>query len=203
MTLMDSIKTMRGIVDAANGRPFTKSQTVDFRDASRDALDTVTDTFDGPAVRDLGAAIKSSDGLPDVADAFEAWAARHNNGRKSAGRAIYESDGSLSGSRWGSTLPTSYKSVASWGAEFEQERSRSTKALLDPGTVAVSVPLAAEPVTDARQAKFVYELLPASDAPDGHFAYLKQNTRTNNAAVVASGTSSRRRSTPWSAWTAR
>jgi hypothetical protein len=95
VTIQERIRTMRGIVDAAGGRPLTKAQTADFRAASREVLDTVTDTFDGPAVKDLADAIKSADGIPDVADAFEGWAARHNNGRQPAGRVINDDDGPL------------------------------------------------------------------------------------------------------------
>jgi HK97 family phage major capsid protein len=186
--IAESIRTMRGIVDAANGRDLTKAQAADFRTASRDVLDTVTDTFDPPAVKDLAASIKSvaDDGIPAVVDAFEGWAGRHNNGRKSAGRAILENDGPVNSSRSDPGAPASYKAF-DWGRDYEQARTHAGKALLEVGSTAVATPVLAEPIADPRQAKFVYQLMPSSEAEGGTFGYLQQTTRTNNAAEVATG----------------
>ena len=189
--ITDKLATMRGIVNAANGRDLTKAQTADYRTAMRDVLDYAEDNLDAPAVKALGSAVERGDDLSDIVTAIEGWYVSH--GRKSAGRVI-ENAGPIGfgSSDLGFSTPqgmrSSYKSKLDWGREFTQAREASgTKALLDPGTTPVTVPLAAEPVTDPRQAQFVYQLVPTEDAPSGMFSYLRQSARTNLAAVVASG----------------
>ncbi len=187
------VATMRRIVDAAGDRPLTKSQTSDFDTATKEALGLVIDA-DPDAVHELFGTMKSAGSLVDAVDGFESWSVRHAGGRKSAGRIINE-DGPIGGSTFGSSgfttpqgMRSSYKAVLDWGREFTQAReASSTKALLDSGSVPVTVPLAAEPVTDPRQASFVFQLVPTEDAPAGVFSYLRQSARTNNAAVVATG----------------
>lgn len=187
--IQERITAMRRIVDAAGGRNLTQSQKADFRAASSEVLDYASDHLDRGAVSDLAATIKSVDGIPAVVDAFEAWSARHNGGRVSMGRAIIENDGPLGpgGSHPSSGGTYGTKSL-NWGRDFEQARSYTGKALLEIGSTAVESPLMAEPIADPRQAKFVYELLPSSEAEGGSFGYLRQTVRTNNAAEVATGT---------------
>lgn len=122
--ITDKIATMRRIVDAANGRDFTKAQAGDFRD-SREALDLVTDTFDAPAVKALGAAIKAVDGLPGIVNAFEGWDRTH--GRKSAGRAIAPEN--PSGSTFASPGIAYGTKAIDWGRDFTQIFTRSCGGL--------------------------------------------------------------------------
>gem|GEM_PF-3852100 len=188
-SIQEPISTMRRILDAAGDRPLTKSQDADLRLAITDFGDGLKSVDDIDLLRKgadvLDRAIKSGDTDALVHD-LEAWARQHpNGGRKSAGRIINDFD---LGSPTPQGMRSSYKSKLDWGREFTQAREASgTKALLDPGTTAVTLPLAAEPVTDPRQASFVFQLVPTEDAPAGVFSYLRQSARTNNAAVVASG----------------
>ena len=189
MTLItERIADMRRIVDAAGGRELTKSQLADYKAASRDVLDAAGD-LDIEAVRDIGAAIKSVDDLPGIVTALEGWSTRHNGGRKSAGRAVVEADGPLDGfgSFSASSSGTYGTKALNWGRDFEKGRSMAGKALLEVGSTAVESPLMAEPIADPRQARFVYQLTPSSEAEGGSFGYLKQTARTNNAAEVATG----------------
>ncbi len=48
--ITDNLATMRGIVNAANGRGLTKAQNADYRTAYRDLLDHAQDNLDAPAV---------------------------------------------------------------------------------------------------------------------------------------------------------
>lgn len=83
-----------------------------------------------------------------------------------------------------------------WGRDFEKARVMAGKALLEVGSTAVESPLFAEPIVDARQARFVYQLMPSTEAEGGTFGYLKQTTRTNNAAEVARGALKRQPACP-------
>lgn len=62
------------------------------------------------------------------------------------------------------------------------------KTLLTSGTVAVPVPLDVDPIRDGEPARFLRQLIPSSPSDGGRFAYLRQTARTNNADVVAEGT---------------
>lgn len=179
----EKVSTMRRIVDAAGDRDLTNSQARDFDTASKEALGLVID-HDEQSVQRLLASVKSASDLPAMVSAFEDWSASNNHGRKSAGRATKGE--SPSGSYTSSARP-SYNKPLDWGAEFEQARAQSFKALLEVGSTAVTIPLATDPVADARQARFVFQLSPSSEAEGGHFAYLQQTARTNNAAEVATG----------------
>jgi HK97 family phage major capsid protein len=78
----------------------------------------------------------------------------------------------------------------SWGAAVVREASvgmSGTKSLATTGTAFIPIPILG-PIEDPRRAHFVAELLRRENAPGGHFSYLKQTVRTNNAAVVAEGT---------------
>jgi HK97 family phage major capsid protein len=183
--ITERLATMRRIVDAAGGRDLTKAQPADYKSASRDVLDAAAD-LPTEAVQDLTKAIKSVDDLPGIVTALEGWSARHNGGRVSAGRAINDDDGPLSSSGGWATAPASYKAF-DWGREYEQARIHTGKALLEVGSTAVATPVLAEPIADPRQARFVYQLMPSSEAEGGSFGYLRQTTRTNNAAEVATG----------------
>jgi HK97 family phage major capsid protein len=68
-----------------------------------------------------------------------------------------------------------------------QQRGGFEAALVTSGNVPVAVPMRTEPVTDARAARFIADLIPEDDAPGGRYSYWKQTVRTNNAAVVAAG----------------
>jgi HK97 family phage major capsid protein len=61
------------------------------------------------------------------------------------------------------------------------------KGILASGTVAVNVPLDPEPVRMDVPVLTLRQLMPNVQNSTGRFAYLRQNTRTNNAAVVAQG----------------
>ncbi|MET7431965.1 phage major capsid protein [Streptomyces flaveolus] len=61
------------------------------------------------------------------------------------------------------------------------------KGILANGTVAVSVPLDPEPVRSDVPVLSLRQLMPNVQNSTGRFAYLRQTTRTNNAAVVAQG----------------
>ncbi|CAN5767239.1 hypothetical protein BH24CHL6_BH24CHL6_15410 [soil metagenome] len=76
----------------------------------------------------------------------------------------------------------------SWGEAVAKAATAEgqLKDITSGGTVAVSVPLAAEPVTDAQRVVFLRQLIPAEPAGGG-FSYLKQTVRTNNAAAVPTG----------------
>ena len=181
------VATLRGIVNAAKGRDLTKAQASDFDTTSKEALGLVIDA-DPEAVQELYGAMKSAGDLPAVVDGFERWSARHAGGRKSAGRAINEGNGPIGSYDTGQAYSGAYGTKAlNWGRDFEQARSRASKALLEVGSTAVESPIFAEPIADARQAKFVYQLMPSSEAEGGTFGYLAQTARTNNAAEVATG----------------
>ncbi|WP_432166475.1 phage major capsid protein [Streptomyces sp. bgisy031] len=79
------------------------------------------------------------------------------------------------GTTWGDTV---VKSVA--GPD-------GYKGILANGTVAVNVPLDPEPVRQDTPVLSLRQLLPNVQNSTGRFAYLRQTTRTNNAAVVAQG----------------
>lgn len=185
MTLIaDRIARMRRIVDAADGRTFTKAQTADFKNASREMLDEAADTMDSEAVQALGRSLKSVDDLPGVVDALENW--QRNHGRQSAGRAIKADDPSDSIGTHSDGIAYGTRTL-NWGRDFERARNRSAKALLEIGSTAVENPIFGEPMADPRQARFVYQLMPSTEAEGGTFGYLRQTTRTNNAAEVATG----------------
>jgi HK97 family phage major capsid protein len=61
------------------------------------------------------------------------------------------------------------------------------KGILSGGTVAVSVPLDPDPVKMDTPVLSLRQLMPNVQNTTGRFAYLRQTTRTNNAAVVAQG----------------
>lgn len=61
------------------------------------------------------------------------------------------------------------------------------KGILAGGTIAVSVPLNPEPVRSDVPVLTLRQLMPNVQNTTGRFAYLRQTTRTNNAAVVAQG----------------
>ncbi len=181
---------MRRILDAAGDRPLTKSQDADLRLAITDFGDGLKSVGDpdlmrkGADVLDRAAKSRDTDGLVSE---LEAWARQHPNaGRKSAGRIIND-DGPIGGSTFGSPGVAYGTKSLNWGRDFEQARTRASKALLEVGSTAVESPIFAEPLADARQAKFVYQLMPSSEAEGGKFGYLAQTARTNNAAEVATG----------------
>ena len=89
--------------------------------------------------------------------------------------------GMLGGSR------ASYAQPLDWGAEFIAARGGLRASLFDPGSTAVTVPLAPTPIADARAARFLFQLCPSENAPSGAFSHLRQTARTSNAAVVATG----------------
>jgi HK97 family phage major capsid protein len=179
----EKVQTMRRIVDAADGRDLTASQARDFESASKQAL---AEAIDHDALPKLTASLKSVHDLPALVDAFEGWSESNNHGRVSAGRATKAE--SPSGPLYGTSGAAYGTKAVDWGRDFIQERSRSAKALLEAGSTAVATPIFAQPIADPRQARFVYELLPSSEAEGGLFGYLKQTVRTNNAAEVATGT---------------
>ncbi|MFH0244435.1 phage major capsid protein [Streptomyces sp. HK10] len=61
------------------------------------------------------------------------------------------------------------------------------KGILASGTVAVNVPLNPDPVRSDVPVLSVRQLVPNVPNSTGRFGYLRQTTRTNNAAVVAQG----------------
>jgi HK97 family phage major capsid protein len=62
--------------------------------------------------------------------------------------------------------------------------SRGTKSLITSGSATVATAVGG-PIEDPRRARFLRELMPSLDAEGGHYAYLRQTVRENNAAVVA------------------
>ncbi|MER5507172.1 phage major capsid protein [Streptomyces sp. NPDC002766] len=76
-----------------------------------------------------------------------------------------------------------------WGATVVKQVSgpHGYKGILANGTVAVNVPLDPEPVRADVPVLTLRQLLPNVQNTTGRFAYLRQTTRTNNAAVVAQG----------------
>jgi HK97 family phage major capsid protein len=76
-----------------------------------------------------------------------------------------------------------------WGDTVAKAVSGPTgyKGILANGTVAVNVPLNPEPVRMDVPVLTLRQLLPNVQNTTGRFAYIRQNTRTNNAAVVAQG----------------
>jgi HK97 family phage major capsid protein len=79
------------------------------------------------------------------------------------------------GSDWGDTVAKAVTSPTGY------------KGILASGTVAVNVPLNPEPVRMDVPVLTLRQLLPNVQNSTGRFAYIRQNTRTNNAAVVAQG----------------
>jgi len=61
------------------------------------------------------------------------------------------------------------------------------KGILSGGTIAVNVPLNPDPVRMDVPVLSLRQLMPNVQNTSGRFAYLRQTTRTNNAAVVAQG----------------
>jgi HK97 family phage major capsid protein len=179
----EKVSTMRRIVDAANGRDLTASQARDFESASKQAL---AEAIDHDALPKLTAALKSVHDLPALVDAFESWSTSNNHGRKSAGR-ITTSESPMGTPSGGSSRVRYGTKSLDWGRDYLHERARSAKAILEVGSTAVDSPIFGEPIADPRQARFVYELLPSSEAEGGSFSYLAQTVRTNNAAEVATG----------------
>ena len=81
----------------------------------------------------------------------------------------------------------SYKQPMRWGEEFMTARSGMRAAVFDSGSVPVTSILSPTPIVEGREARFMYELIPSSEAAGGQFSFLRQTVRTNNAAVVEVG----------------
>lgn len=81
------------------------------------------------------------------------------------------------------------RKAAPWGDAVVKANSGSHgfKALLASGSVAVSVPLAPDPIRPGVRLQHLRQLIPTEKDNVGRFSYLRQTTRTNNAAVVAEG----------------
>jgi HK97 family phage prohead protease/HK97 family phage major capsid protein len=62
-----------------------------------------------------------------------------------------------------------------------------TKALAPSGTAVVAQEFAADPIPLGRPVNSLLRILPVKQHDQPEFAYLRQNTRTNNAAIVAEG----------------
>lgn len=91
----------------------------------------------------------------------------------------------------GSSQPSGLSRAWGLGAgvvsALEQRGGGFAASLVTSGNVPVAVPMRAEPVADARAARFIADLIPEQEARGGRYSYWKQTVRTNNAAVVAPG----------------
>ncbi|MCP9209963.1 phage major capsid protein [Streptomyces cucumeris] len=161
--LRELIEKARPILDgaAAENRELTKSEAADVKSAMDEA-------------RELGAEIRAAEQgtemrktLAELGDAIAA-----PSSRKSEMHPRVKASG---GSGWADSV---LKAVS--GAD-------GFKGILASGTVAVDVPLEPEPVHQDVPVLAVRQLMPNVQNTTGRFAYLRQNTRTNNAAVVAPG----------------
>ena len=81
----------------------------------------------------------------------------------------------------------SYKQPIRWGQEFMTARTGMRASFFDSGSVPVTSILSPTPIIEGREARFMFELIPSSEAAGGAFSYLRQTVRTSNAAVVATG----------------
>ncbi len=96
-----------------------------------------------------------------------------------------------SSSRHPSSLPGKVKASGGsggWAKSWMTATQHAGKSLLTPGTVPVSVPLNPDPVRDAEPVLSLRQVIPSVGNSTGHYSYLRQTERTNNAATVAAGT---------------
>ena len=184
-------REMVRILRAAKGNDLTSGQRRDFgaafdRIKQIVAAETVTDSSLGAGtVSTFARAAKSyDDGSLDPEAALDAAFRFAGKSSPKLGRTQLPSPngGSVSMSGRPSRNPDGL------GARFIEARTMTGfKSLLDVGSTAVPMDIRPDPIADPRRAKFVYQLLGEELAPYGVFSYLAQTTRTNNAAVVASG----------------
>jgi hypothetical protein len=81
--------------------------------------------------------------------------------------------------------------TAGWGQAVLKANSNDGfgfKSLLPTGSVAVSVPLRAEPVRLGEPVLSLRQVVPVIPDTVGRWSYLRQSVRTSNAAVVPAGT---------------
>jgi hypothetical protein len=79
------------------------------------------------------------------------------------------------------------KSMAAAAAKAMLGDNLGTKALAPSGAAVVGQEFAPDPVPLGRVAQGLLDVLPVKQHTSPEFAYLRQSTRTNNAAVVAEG----------------
>lgn len=147
-------------------------------------LDGIEDLEGDRALSRAGAIKTANDEISSLIDRRDVMRAEIKASRSGGRQVIPHNDdtgpdGSLSprlpGPDWGSAV------IA---ANEAQGGMRGVKSFITAGTATVATTVGG-PIADPRRARFLSDLIPSENAPGGHFSYLRQTVRTNNAAVVA------------------
>ncbi|MDT0270854.1 phage major capsid protein [Streptomyces sp. DSM 44915] len=97
-------------------------------------------------------------------------------GKSAQGRPLHPRVKASGGSTWGEQV-----------LDSTRDHFGQYKALVQAGSVPVTVPLSPEPVREAVPVLALRQLIPSVQNTTGRFSYLRQITRENNAAPVAPG----------------
>ncbi|MDP8905502.1 MAG: phage major capsid protein [Chloroflexota bacterium] len=196
--MTDYLADLERIVSVADGRPLTEPQKRDFNSALEGFMQTHVKSNISGAYAVLGAI--EEHGLEKPAETVRALKSYLGDIQKQTLRERLDEYLAVSGYGDGSNSPSrsglpSHPAISerrgnkSWGEAVVDANSEygAMKALLSAGTVPVSVPLNPDPVRNPVRPRFLREIIPSRRNDTGHFSYLRQTARTNNAAPVAEG----------------